>query len=316
LSGLSGKLSSIRVVLVEPRYDGNLGQIARAMLNFGLSRMWIAGGQADPKSQEARWYARAEGAPVLDAAVRVETFDQAIHGCELVIGTSRRLGKGRGPAALPGPLFRELAPWRRPGETALVFGREAHGLYTHETDRCHRVVAIPSDPECPSLNVSHAVAVIGYALSLEAHADLGERLPAEKEPERAAGADELEAMYRHMREVWQRIGYLQEQNPDAVLRRWRRIFGRTELASWEVAIVRGLLHQTDWIASLAGIPVEGLAAVDPALLNKHRPRETVPAGRGAARPRRGDRPAESASPPAPAGEQSTPGAKPGEDGEG
>jgi hypothetical protein len=82
-----------------------------------------------------------------------------------------------------------------------------------------------------------------------------------------------------------------------------------------VAIVRGLLHQTDWIASLAGIPVEGLAAVDPALLNKHRPRETVPAGRGAARPRRGDRPAESASPGAPAGEQSTPGATPGEGGE-
>jgi len=283
MSGLSDTLARIRVVLVEPRYDGNLGQIARAMLNFGLTRMWIAGGPADPKSPEARWYARAEGSSVLDRAVKVETFDQAIHGCDLVVGTSRRMGKGRGPADLPGPLFEELAPWRRPGETALVFGREAHGLFTHETDRCQRVVAIPSDPECPSLNVSHAVAVVGYTLSLAAHADLGRSLPREAEPEPAASAEELEAMYRHMREVWQRIGYLKDQNPDAVLRRWRRIFGRTLLASWEVAIIRGLLHQTDWVASLAGIPVGGLKDADPALLDKHRPRETVPAGRGARR---------------------------------
>jgi hypothetical protein len=159
------------------------------------------------------------------------------------------------------------------------------------------------------------VAVIGYALSLEAHADLGERLPSEKEPDRAASAEELEAMYLHMREVWQRIGYLQHQNPDAVLRRWRRIFGRTELASWEVAIVRGLLHQTDWVASLAEIPVEGLTAMDTARLNKHVPRETVPAGRGAARPRRGDRPPESASAGDPPAEQSASGAAAGEDGE-
>lgn len=271
MESLCDRFSRLRVVLVEPRYDGNLGQVARAMLNFGLTRLFLAGGLADPASREARWYARDEAGPVLDRAIKVETLDQAIHGCDLVLGTSRRLGRGRMPGETPDEVFPGTAPWRRPGETALVFGREAHGLRTDELDRCQRLIWIPTDPAGPSLNLAQAVAVTGYALARAARADLG-ALPAHEFE--AAPAREVEAMFQHARRVWLRIGYLNHQNPDAILRRWRAIFGRSQLSAGEVRVIRALIHQIDWAAGQAGLPPGGVAEAPPGTYSKH-PAPTV-----------------------------------------
>jgi len=267
LSSLRDRFARIRVVLVEPRYDGNLGQVARAMLNFGLTRLVLAGGRANPASDEARWYSREEGAEVLDAALRVDTVEQAVHGCRMVIGTSRRHGKHRGDGDPPDELFADLAPWDAPWETALVFGREAHGLSTAELELCQRVAWIPTDPACPSLNLAHAVAVTGYALAGAARrAGPEEPVPREFTPATSA---EIESLFDHARAAWLRIGYLSQQNPDIILRRWRWIFGRTLLSEGEVRMIRGLLHQVEWLASVAGIPPEGPSAA-PDVFNKHR----------------------------------------------
>lgn len=266
MESLAERLSRIRVVLVEPRYDGNLGHVARAMLNFGLTRLYLAGGQADPASREARWYARDEGEAVLDRAIKVDTLDQALGGCDLILGTSRRLGRGRMPGEPPDSLFPEVAPWKRPGETALLFGREAHGLRTDELDRCQRLIWIPTDPAGPSLNVAQAVALTGYALSQAARKDLACGPARQFE---AAPSEDLEAMFQHARRVWLRIGYLNHQNPDAILRRWRTIFGRSQLSAGEVRVIRALVHQIDWAAGRAGLPPGGVAEAPPGTYAKH-----------------------------------------------
>ncbi len=56
---------------------------------------------------------------------------------------------------------------------------------------------------------------------------------------------ELESLYQHMRQSMINIGYLNEQNPDHILRTFRKIFGRSELNSREVNILRGLFNQID-----------------------------------------------------------------------
>ncbi|RMG45398.1 MAG: RNA methyltransferase [Acidobacteria bacterium] len=268
MESLVDKLQRIRIVLVEPRYHGNLGQVARAMRNFGLSRLVLVGGRADPEADEARWYAREEGEPVLRGAERVATLDEAVAGCRLVIGTSRRLGKRRGPGLTPEEVFDETKPWRAPYETAILFGREAHGLSTAEVDRCQRLLWIPSDPAGPSLNLAHAVAVVGYVLARRARADLGTGpRPLAVEP---APVEQVEEMFRHARRVWSRIGYLHAQNPDAILRRWRQMLGRALLTEYDVRVIRALLHQTEWVARVAGIPEGGPPEAPAGLFDKHR----------------------------------------------
>jgi tRNA/rRNA methyltransferase len=265
---LTDRLRRLRVVLVEPTYDGNLGQVARAMRNFGLSQLHLVGGPADPGADEAQWYAREEGAPVLREARRHTSLAEAVADCRLVVGTSRRLGRKRGPACSPETLFERTRPWAQPWETALVFGREAHGLSTGELDLCQELLWIPSDPACPSLNLSHAVAVVGYALAASARRDGDEPVDPPAAP--PAPHDVLEAMFQHARRVWLRIGYLHDQNPDAILRRWRRIFGRARLDEHDVRVVRALVHQTEWVAKVAGIPPGGPPEAPPGLFDKHR----------------------------------------------
>ena len=268
MDSLEGPLARVRVVLVDPTYDGNLGQVARAMRNFGLSRLYLVGGKADPDSDEARWYGREEGGPILDAAVRTGTLREAIADCRRVIGTSRRLGRKRGPFRTPEETWAHAEPWAQSYDTALLFGREAHGLSTDELDLCSDLLWIPSDPKCPSLNLSHSVSVLGYTLAMATRAAL-EREPRIDELEPAT-ADEVQGMFDHARRVWLRIGYLHYQNPDAILRTWRKIFGRTRLSEYEVRVVRSLVHQTEWVAKVAGIPPGGVLDAPEGLFDKHK----------------------------------------------
>lgn len=267
----TGRFQRLRVVLVEPQYDGNLGQVARAMRNFGLFRLVLVAGDADPTADESRWFAREEGAPILDAVVRVATLGEAIADCAVVIGCSRRSGKYRGTPQTPEQIWAEARPWSAAHETALVFGREAHGLTTGELDMCHRVLSIPSDEACPSLNLAHAVAVVGYTLMAAHAADSGAAELLRDDEAEPASSEQIEGMFQHLRRVWYRIGYLNPQNPEAILRRWRRILHRGTMSVHDINVIRAMAHQTDYIAKLAKVP-EGGPTEAPEMFNKHQNR--------------------------------------------
>ena len=67
---------SIRIVLVGTTHPGNIGAVARAMKNMGLSDLVLVGPKHFPHEDAA---ARASGAEdVLDAASVVTSLDQAL----------------------------------------------------------------------------------------------------------------------------------------------------------------------------------------------------------------------------------------------
>jgi tRNA/rRNA methyltransferase len=154
----------IDVVLVSPRNPLNIGAAARAMANFGFSRLAVVAPYA-PHWREAR---SAVGAPeLLQNAAETATLAEAVSRCTLVVGTgSLTYRKPEQPVVpLPGsaPLVsRELA---RGGLVALVFGPEKHGLTREDLSYCHLLVEIPTDPRQPSMNLGQAVAVCLYELA-------------------------------------------------------------------------------------------------------------------------------------------------------
>jgi len=54
-------------------------------------------------------------------------------------------------------------------------------------------------------------------------------------------------MFQHMRQTLLEVEYLDHQNPDHILRAFRRLFGRTALTEREVRILQGLWSRIDWI---------------------------------------------------------------------
>jgi len=151
------------LVLVNPQIDGNIGAVARSMLNFGFTDLRIVG-RTPNWSDEVR--NRAKNAQiVLDKARCADSLEGAVSDCSVVIGTSGKREDGDKTIMrhflLPDELPLRLANVE--GRVALVFGPEGKGLLNEELSQCDLLVTIPSWEGYPILNLSHAVTVLCFS---------------------------------------------------------------------------------------------------------------------------------------------------------
>lgn len=242
-------LHNIRVVLVNTSHPGNIGGAARAMKNMGLSRLVLVDPEDFPSAEAI---ARASGATdILDAVQVVSTLEEALVGCNVVLGTSARDRRIPWPLLDPresGGLSVEQAG--QGSEVALVFGREYAGLTNEELQRCHYHVHIPSDPEFSSLNLATAVQVLAYEVRMAWLAANNQPSKQEKlETTSLLNAqpvttDELEQYYDHLERTLVEIGFLDPQKPRHLMPRLRRLYGRSGITKLEMNILRGILTET------------------------------------------------------------------------
>ena len=140
------KLQKIKIVLIETSHPGNIGAVARAMKNMGLSQLVLVSPKDFP-SQEAS--ARASSAAdILNDAVVVGSLKEALQDCQVVIGSSARLRRVSWPqldARETANLIMQTTQDDK-AEVAIVFGREDSGLSNTEMDLCHYLAHIPSNP--------------------------------------------------------------------------------------------------------------------------------------------------------------------------
>lgn len=222
----------LRVVLVAPEYPGNVGYVARVMANFGVEDLVLVGGC--DITEEARDRA-VHAQTVLNRARRVDTLQEALRGVDLAVGTTAIL-------AVPDkivwrnsiPIRQGIALVRAAGpRVALVFGRESRGLLTDELEHLDLLLTIPTNDAYPSLNVSHAVAVVLYELS-----EAVRRIP---EQELASRADR-EALLDRFDELMEAQGL-----PAWKVARnrvvFRRLLGRTGITKWEFHSMSGVLRR-------------------------------------------------------------------------
>jgi len=157
----------IEIVLVSPRNPLNIGAAARAMANFGFSRLTVVATSEAGLDFEARWReARSAvgAAEILQNARRTQSLADAVADCTLVLGTGSLERRKPEQPVIPLPqLGRRLREEPdRGGRTALVFGPEKRGLTRDDLALCHALVEIPTDPRQPSMNLGQAVAVCLY----------------------------------------------------------------------------------------------------------------------------------------------------------
>lgn len=233
---------TICVVLVEPQGPGNLGAIARAMMNFGMRELRLVAPQCDPLAREARM-AALDAIPLLECAKTFESLRDALADRQWSIGTTRREGKYRVNPLPPRAACARLAGEHASQRAALVFGREDCGLHTAELDLCQSLLTIPTHAEFPSMNLAHAVTVCLYELSVARN----EQPAAPSGDRELASSAAIESMLQHMRQTLTRIEYLDPQNPDHVLRAFRGIFSRAGLDERDVRILQGLWSRIDYI---------------------------------------------------------------------
>jgi len=229
-------LSKIRIVLIETSHPGNIGGVARAMKNMGLSNLVLVNPKEFPSIVASQ---RASSAgDVLDGARVVATIDEAISGVKVVIGSSARLRK----VSWPQLNVRETAELSlktvEDGEVAIIFGREDSGLSNAEMDKCHYLAHIPTNPVYSSLNLGAAVQVFAYECLMATQI---ESVHSKGYNHDLATADQLEGFYDHLYQALQDIKFLDPAKNARFMRRMRRLFNRTQLDVKEVDILRGIL---------------------------------------------------------------------------
>ena len=150
------------IVLVEPQLAENIGAAARAMANFGLSRLRLVKPRPSWPNDKARIMA-AGADRILDGAALYDTLEAAIADCSFVIAATARAHDQAKPVVGAAEAATLMAPRLASGEgVAVVFGRERNGLENDEIALADRILTLPVNPAFASLNLAQAVVVVAY----------------------------------------------------------------------------------------------------------------------------------------------------------
>lgn len=235
---LTQMLDKIRIVLCQPTHPGNIGAVARAMKNMGLTRLTLVAPENYPHAEAT---ARASGADdVLENAVITQTFDEAIQDCQWVFGTSARSREFPWPQLTPKEAANKAIFLTLENEVAFVFGQERAGLTNEQLQSCDYHLCIPTNPGYASLNLGAAVQVIVYEI-FQAYLAQTETPTPVTEFAQKATKDEITGLLSHFEAVSIQVGFMDPKHPKKLLPRLKRLFTKAHLEQEEVNILRGFL---------------------------------------------------------------------------
>ncbi len=237
---------NIRIVLVNTSHPGNIGGVARAMKNMGMSRLVLVQPRAFPHEQ-AEWRA-ASAVDILESAVVTDTLEAAIGDCQFVVGTSARERRIPWPLLDPRRCARRVAEVSPREQVAILFGREDRGLTNEELKTCNLHLHIPTSSAYSSLNLAMAVQIVCYELHM---LQVEDELPDAQDGQwdaPFATRDNMERFYAHLQETLTDIEFLDPAAPRQLMARLRRLYSRVRLDEMELNILRGILTETQkWV---------------------------------------------------------------------
>ncbi len=230
---------NLSIVLERPRGAGNIGAVARAMKNTALSNLILV--DPCPYLVEEGFRMAMGSIEILKKARVVASMEEALHGFQVVIGTTRRRGRIRKALLTPREVGAKVLESVPANKVALVFGNEKDGLSNPDLFQCHWISNIPANPKQPSLNLAQAVLVYCYELYV---AGL-EKTDAASLTLSPAVADQQtrEKMYQMMDQTLARIGFYEHGSPHNLLRSLRQLFGKSNLSYRDIRILKGIFAQ-------------------------------------------------------------------------
>jgi tRNA/rRNA methyltransferase len=241
-------LHRVRIVLIEPRGAFNIGSVARIMKNMGFEDLALV--NPVPFHNDDGYKGAVGARDVVNGAKLFTSVADAVAGANLVVGTTRRAGKLRkitcGAEELPGRVF----PLLGTGRVSILFGREESGLTTSEAALCNLLVSITANPDFPSLNLSHAVAIVCYELyrasgenAAEPAGEAGKKRAGVSFVSRPASREEIEELLEYIRFSFEDMGFFSKGTPDYVIPLFRRVFGRALADQEEVKNLAHVFHR-------------------------------------------------------------------------
>jgi TrmH family RNA methyltransferase len=222
----------IRIILVEPKNEGNIGAIARVMGNFGFRDLALV---RPPEIGEEALRRAVHARGILENARICGSFKEAVRGLSHVAGTSSDISEGKKNPARNFMTPKEFAERARPSDMdiGIAFGREDFGLVNEEVVLCDSLIYIPTCKEYPSMNLSHACAIVLYEL-------FAKGFRADIEAREGASDVEREKFYETFAWLLDAIDYKDHKRAKTEAM-FKRMIGRAMLTKWEFYTFMGVM---------------------------------------------------------------------------
>ena len=228
------------VVLVEPQLGENIGATARAMANFGLSRLRLVAPRQRWPNERAQ--VMAAGADrILDAAVLFDSVEGALADCSFVVAATARAHDQAKPVVSAPEAAAQMAPRVAVGETvALMFGRERNGLENDEIALADRILTLPVNPGFASLNLAQAVVIVAYEwFKLATGGQLPFRMPEKSAP---APKEQLFAFFESLERELEKVEFFRPPDKrDTMQINLRNIFTRMQATQQDIQTLHGVI---------------------------------------------------------------------------
>ncbi|MEZ5804637.1 MAG: RNA methyltransferase [Rhizobiaceae bacterium] len=236
------------IVLVEPQLGENIGMVARAMANFGLSDLRLVNPRDGWPNEKA--IATASKADHVIRAVQVfEKLDHAIGDLNFVMATTARERDNFKPVRGPVEAGRALRVRSHAGQrTGILFGREKFGLYNEEVGLADEIVTFPVNPAFASLNIAQAVLLMSYEWmksGLANETDTNFRGP-ENPP---APKEQLQGLFDHLEASLDTRGYFRPApKKPKMVDNLRAVLTRPGFSEAELKVLRGIVASLDYFS--------------------------------------------------------------------
>jgi tRNA/rRNA methyltransferase len=228
------------IILVEPQLGENIGAAARAMANFGLSRLRLVKPRGGWPSREAAIMASGADA-ILESAELFDSVEAAIADCSFVCAATARAHDQAKPVVSADAAAGMMAERIAGSQTvAVMFGRERNGLENDEVGLCDCILTLPVNPAFASLNLAQAVVIVAYEwFKLAGGGALPFGMPEKSPP---ASKEQILAFFKELERALDAIEYFRPaEKHETMIVNMRNIFNRMQPTQQDIRTLHGVI---------------------------------------------------------------------------
>ena len=238
MTGKDAKISGPAIILIDPQLGENIGMVARAMLNCGLTDLRLVRPRDGWPSKKAA--KASSGADlVLEKARLFNNTSEAIGNLSLVFAATKRERDMTKNAVTLEKAAKEITDVGEIG-CGVLFGGEANGLTNDDVSLANSVLTISLNPEFSSLNLSQAVLLIAYEIFKIKGGTAPTQLAIQTNCQ--ANKKEMFGLFNHLENALDDSGFfhVREKRP-IVIRNLRNLIQRADPTEQEVRTLRGVI---------------------------------------------------------------------------
>ena len=232
--------SHVQIVLVETSHPGNIGSVARAMKNMGLSNLALINPKKFPHQEAITLAGNADD--ILNKAQTFSSIESAVQNSKVIYATSARERTIDWPTVTARDAadeIHELATKKI--KVSILFGREDRGLTNEELQLANDHLIIPADTDYPVLNLAMSVQLVCYEIHMAIKSD--QNFSWQDYPEYTH--QEIDNLIEHFNETAFKLGLVDRSNPKQILTRMERMFRRLHPDKMEGNFLRGFLTKVN-----------------------------------------------------------------------